>query len=340
MSKNMTDAISSWFIAGEELGEYIGIRFGRILPGASDPEWTFLRHTDFDGIGGLAELLRRRGAAIGRLPQIKYPLRSSRLLLLRTLPRYLSPRQQVAWGPMERGPAPSNGAGPPSAVAWHLFDEDATTRIRRVCRKSWVTVNSFLLKHLTKAIRPFLADQSSVVPWMIPVNLRGKVNRGRDTANHTSYIGVRVRSYETLHDVHRNIYAALASGEHWANWQVYHLGRFLTADMRRYVAGSKWAFSQWNLGAFSNLGDWDPEKRITQTDCVGGWLFCPPVLRAQTLGAGCVTFQNRLGLTVQAHPSLTNDPAVVNTWVHDWVKEIEMDLVSVLEPVSGERRPS
>jgi len=329
MSKIMTDAISSWFIAGEQLGEYIGIRFGRLAPGASDPEWMFLRHTDFDGIGGLAEILRRRGAEVDRLPQIKYPLSPSRRFLLRALPQYLSRKRRLAWRPLERGPAQNSHPQPPSAVAWHLFDEGATTRVRRVCRKGGVTVNSFLLKHLTKAIRPFLADQSSVVPWMIPVNLRGKVDRGRDTANHTSYVAVRVKSYETVHDIHQNIYSALGRGEHWANWQVYQLGRFLTAGMRRYIAGSDLAFSQWNLGGFSNLGDWDPEKKITRADCLGGWLFCPPVLRCQLVGAGCVTFQNRLGLTLQTHADLTNDPAVPRAWVQDWVKEIEIDLVSV-----------
>lgn len=329
MSKMMTDAISSWFIAGEQLGEYIGIRFGRLAPGAIEPEWVFLRHTDFDGIGGLAEILRRRGAEVDRLPQIKYPVPPSRRFLFRAVPQYLSRKHRLEWRPLERGPAQNNHAQPPSAVAWHLFDDSATTRVRRVCRKSGVTVNSFLLKHLTKAIRPYLADESSVVPWLIPVNLRGKVDRGRDTANHTSYIAVRVKSYETVHDIHRNIYSALGRGEHWANWQVYQLGRFLTAGMRRYVAASDLAFSQWNLGGFSNLGDWDPEKKITRADCLGGWLFCPPVLRAQLVGAGCVTFQNRLGLTVQTHSDLTTDPAVPAAWVQDWVKEIEIDLVSV-----------
>ena len=44
---------------------------------------------------------------------------------------------------------------PPPAVAWHVFDELATLQMRRVCRMAGVTINSFLLKHLTKAIRPF-----------------------------------------------------------------------------------------------------------------------------------------------------------------------------------------
>ena len=86
---------------------------------------------------------------------------------------------------------PGGGSRPAQAYAWHVFDEAATTQIKRVCRKTGVTVNSFLLKHLTKAIRPRLEDQSSVVPWMIPINIRGKVDRGRDTDVHTSYVGVQ-----------------------------------------------------------------------------------------------------------------------------------------------------
>jgi hypothetical protein len=330
MSDLARDPISPWFIAAEELGEYIGIRFGCVPPGTSEPEWTFLRHTDFDGIGGLAEILRRRGAVLDRLPQIKYPVPPSWFWSLRALPKYFRPRRRVKWGALERKPATNGTLGPPPALAWHIFEETTTAQIRLVCRREGITVNSFLVKHLTKAIRPFLEDQSSVVPWMIPVNLRGKVSRGRDTANHTSYVGVKVQSYETAHDIHRNIYLALGRGEHWANWYAYQLGRFMTDGMRRYLVATELAMSQWNLGGFSNLGDWDPEKRITPTASQGGWLFCPPVLRCQLVGAGCITFQNRLSLMIQAHAELTTDSVVTKVWVQNWVKEIEMDLGSVV----------
>ena len=335
MSKNWTDPISPWFLVCEELGEYIGIRFGRVAPGTTEPEWMFLRHIDFDGIGGLAELLRRRGAEVPRLPQIKHPAPASWWALVRALPKFLKPRQRVRWGRLDRGQVlTSTKEMPPPAVAWHVFDEATTTQIRHVCRKNGFTANSFLLKHLTKAIRPFLQDESSVVPWMIPVNLRGKVFRDRDTANFTSYVGVKVRSYETVPDIHRNIYAALGRGEHWANWYAYDAGRPLTTNMRKWLLEKEWAMSQWNLGSFSNLGDWDAEKTISEPECEGGWLFAPPVLRCQLVGAGCVTFQNRLSLTIQAHPDLTTSPAVPEAWIQDWLKEIQIDLASALaEPV-------
>jgi NRPS condensation-like uncharacterized protein len=328
MTRHTTDPIAAWFVSAQELGEFIGIRFGRLPAGAGEPEWIFLPHTDFDGIGGLAEILRRRGATVDRLPRIKYPVAPSWRCLLQALPRYLHSRRPVKWAPLGKESNNGESSKPPTAVAWHVFDETATTRIRHLCRKSGFTVNSFLLKHLTKAIRPFLEDHSSVVPWMIPVNIRGKVDRGRDTAVHTSYVAVKVRSSEMVRDVHRNVYAALRRGDHWANWQMYLMGRFLSSGMRRYLVASGLGASQWNLGGFSNLGDWDPDKTITQADCQGEWLFCPPVLRIVSVGAGCVTFQNRLSLTIQAHPSLTTDPAVPRTWVQNWVREIEMDLAS------------
>jgi hypothetical protein len=330
-----TDPIAPWFIAAEELGEFIGIRFGRVPPEGTEPEWMFLRHTDFDGIGGLAELLRRRGAHLPRLPQIKHPSPPSWLSLRRVLPKLLKPLRRVKWGALDGPVMTSTNTQSPPAVAWHIFEETETTQIRRVCRNRGFTVNSFLVKHLTKAVRPFLKDESVTVPWMIPINVRGKVLRERDTSNFTSYIGVKVASYETVHDIHRNIYAALGRGDHWGNWYMYIACGPLPARLKKFLFARELAISEWYLGAFSNLGDWDAEKEINLPDCEGGWLFAPPVLRCQLVGAGCVTFQNRLSLTIQAHPELTANPAVPQAWIQTWVKEIEMDVASVLaEPVA------
>ena len=329
MSANEYDPINPWFIAAEDMDEYIGIRFGRIAPGKTDPEWSFMRHTDFDGIGGFADILRRNGVTLGRLPQIKHPAPPSALSLLRLAPKFLQPRGRVKWLPQEKKTA-SRKSSPPVAVAWHVFDEAATLQMRRVCRKAGVTVNSFLLKNLTKAVRPFLEDQASVIPWMIPVNLRGKITRSSDTANYSSYIGVKVRSYETVYDIHQHIYEALGRKEHWANWYAYQMGRFTTHGLRKFLIAKELAMSQWNLGSFSNLGNWDSEKEITQAGCQGKWLFCPPVLRCQLIGAGCVTFQNQLSLMIQAHPELTTDSTICNGWMQNWVKEIELDLASGL----------
>jgi hypothetical protein len=328
MSKRAYDPIAPWFIAAEALNEFIGIRFGRIAPGKSEPEWFFLRHADYDGIGGFAKILRERGVTLETLPQIKHAAPPSVVPLLKMLPKFLLPHQRVQWKPFSKNKAPSSRSEPPVAVAWHVFDEATTRAIRQVSRKDGITLNTFLLKHLTTAIRPFLADELATVPWMIPINLRGKVTRDRDTANYSSYVSVKVQPRETGPAIHKKIYAALERGEHWGNWYAYELGRLNTHGIKKFLIARELATSQWNLGGFSNLGEWDAEKKISQLDCMGDWLFSPPVLRFQKIGAGCVSFQNRLSVLIQAHPELTADSAHCKNWMQNWVREIELELAA------------
>jgi hypothetical protein len=324
------DPIAPWFIAAEALGEYIGIRFGRIAPGTSEPEWFYYRHAEFDGIGGLAQILRSRGATLGQLPQMKHPAPPSMVPLLKLMPKFLQPRNRLKLKPLNANRTVNGIPEPPPAVAWHVFDEPVTLQLRQACRQAGVTLNSFLLQHLTGAIRPHLEDQAAAVPWMIPVNLRGKVVRESDTANYSSYVSVKVRPTDHVRDLHQRIYSALDRGEHWANWNAYSLGRFSPHGMKKFLIAKELATAQWNIGGFSNLGDWDPEKKITPANCQGAWLFCPPVLRFQRISAGCITFQNRLSLLIQTHPELTTDPAIPAAWIQGWVGEIKQGLAGLL----------
>jgi hypothetical protein len=323
------DPIRAWFLSLQESGEFIGIRFGRIAPGASQPEWTYLPHSEVDGIGGFAQILRQGGVSLPRLPRIKHPSRPSRFAILVNLAKFLRPRHRLKWKGIEGPSEAGHYVSVPSAVAWHTFDQSQTTQLRRVCRQASITVNSFLLKHLAHAIGPCLEDRGATIPWMIPVNMRGQINRACDLENHSSYIPVAVQSRDTAQDVHRRVYAGLQRGDHWANWYSYESSLVLSAGLRRFLIKIEKCTPEWNIGSFSNLGDWDPECRISHPELAGTWLFAPPVLRCQPLGTGCVTFQNRLSLVIQAHPELTVNPADTKRWLDNWVKEIQFDLASL-----------
>ncbi len=49
MPKEKTDVMKLWFLTAEELGEFIGMRFGHIAPGSTEPEWMFPRHLTMTG---------------------------------------------------------------------------------------------------------------------------------------------------------------------------------------------------------------------------------------------------------------------------------------------------
>lgn len=319
------DPIRPWFDILESLGEFIGIRFGRENPATGEVEWQYLRHTEFDGIGGFAHLLRRSGASIPRLPEITHPAPLSWASFIRALPGLLGPRRRLEWKDIPRGDLPAVPGQEPTAVAWHVFSEEDTHRICRAARFKPASVNSLLLKYLDRSVRPALQDPSSAMPWMVPVNLRGKVRQPADTGNHSSYVGIRIYASEDATAVHRHIYDALAKGRHCAHWKAFSAGRFITAGIKRRLIETDRATSQWSVGGFSNLGVWDPEKTITAPACLGAWLFAPPVLRFQMIGAGCVTFQGRMSLTLQIHPELTTSPEVASDWLKNWIREIKVD---------------
>src|ERR1700761_8122389 len=130
MGKEDSDPIKPWFVAAEELGEFVGIRFGRLAPGKTEPEWIFLSHMDFDGIGGFAEILRKRGAELGRLSQIRYPAPPSKLSMLKMLPKFLKPREPVNFVPLEKSSRTTGPGQPPVAAAWHVFNIEETLQIR------------------------------------------------------------------------------------------------------------------------------------------------------------------------------------------------------------------
>jgi hypothetical protein len=132
-------------------------------------------------------------------------------------------------------------------------------------------------------------------------------------------VDVIIAPDDNVEVIHQQILKRLAEGEHRANFLLMELGRFLNHERKMSYLARNQAKPAGNIGAFSNLGSWDPEKRIDSDDA---WLFCPPLATGQRLAAGCVTFQNRLGLMLQAHLDPSGLPELTQCWMHRWVARI------------------
>lgn len=295
----------------------MGIRYGRVPHGSEEVEWHFVPHCDCDGIGGFARILRERGAELPELPGTKNTSRG-----------VIAPLWRL-WRGGRRGSecadrrdwkiSVSPGAKSSGAVAWHLFTERETKDIRERCQRERVTVNSLLLKHLDQAIRPEIKRPQLKIPWMIPVNLRGDINHADDTENHVSCVDPLVGPDDSAEQIQKQIRRRLERGEHRAKHLLLELGRFMSHAAKVKFLIKDRANPAGNIGAFSNLGVWDPEKKIATDD---SWVFCPPVVTGQLLGAGCVTFQNRLGLAIQTHHGVSSSPDIAATWMKRWVEGI------------------
>lgn len=286
----------------------MGIRYGRVANGAGEVEWHFVSHIDCDGIGGLGRLLRERGIGIGKLPETKHPCRGVIAPLWK-----LWRDSRKAMKCAARADWLSLGCGTriPEAVAWHLFTADETLEMVNRCRKMGVTVNSFLLKHLDQAVRPAIAEPKARIRWLVPVNLRGDVRFDDDTANHVSCVEPCIAPDDSAEVIQADILRRLKRGEHRANHLLFMAGGLLGHEGKVDLLRKERAKRNGNIGSFSNLGVWEAN------DASGdGWVFCPPVVSGQLLGAGCVTFQGRLGMAIQGHSSA---PAVVEGWMRSWL---------------------
>lgn len=316
-TKTLNNVAAQWFQASEASGDFMGIRYGRKRVDSDEIEWLFISHCDCDGIGGFAQLLRKSGAKLPPLPKTNYP---NNKFIQPLWKRWRKSKYIDGIAVREDWMlSKQQGTGPSCAVAWHLFTEEETAKIQYKCRQQKITVNSFLLKQLDQAVRPDIKNPRAKIPWMIPVNLRGDISYDDDTENHVSCIEPLVAANDLSEDIQRKIRNCLNFGEHRANYLILCLGKFLSQEMKIRVIKKNRSKPKGNIGAFSNLGVWDSEKSIESDS---SWFFCPPVCKGQLLGAGCVTFQNRLSLTIQAHSSLSDRPNIARTWIKRWMDQM------------------
>lgn len=319
------DDVGPWFETLEEMGEFVGIRFGFLGRGSDEPEWHFVSHAERDGIGGFVQLLQGRGAELKVVPETNYRKRAGVKTWWYSMPGFCRSRKPKEWKFSGKG-QPSQSDQPPPAVSWHLFSEEETKRICEASRQQSVSVNSFLLKHLDTVIRRDLSVPSAPVSWMIPVNLRGGNQSGSSQGNQTGYVTARITGNGTIEEVHAGVHRNLDLGQHWLTRSLYSTGRWMSSGLKKKLIKMNRVMAEPYLGAFSNLGRWDDEVFWNGVGLSGSWLFCPPVLRCQMIGAGCVTYQNRLSLTIQIHPELSTDPQLIGSWITSWVELIGLDL--------------
>jgi hypothetical protein len=282
-----------------------------------EPEWFFLSHEQFDGLGGLAhvqrtvfqrpmQLPRTAERALGRWSRVLAALRC----LLRRSPRPLP------WRDEDRGfralePAQSL----PSALSWALLSESETLNIREQARRRGVSINAWLLWCLSQATLPRLLPGRGCFEWIVPLNMRGAVSMERDTANMAWTLDVAFPKDAGPERIHALIREQIARREHWGAWQLLSLFRYLAPAALRAVARREMQVRK--HGCFSNLGRLESSPGEREAEW---WMAFNPVLRSRPVGAASLTWGDRLALTLQLHPALSREPDDARTWLNDWTQ--------------------
>lgn len=308
-----TDWVAEVFSAMRDRGEDISIVFGSASTPANDARlhWYELQHDQFDGIGGLAYLLRDQGREVQQLPTLAGDrLSFGRGLrgLLGILPELKSRRRQWLRFDAARRAA---FMPVPDRVAWHFLTVDETARIARAAKEQGVSVNTYLLFHLDAVVKERFVPPSAGRRWMVPINLRGAVKRDPERVPHMAFLGVDIDRDAGAAQVQDRIDRLRRQAYHWGVWIMLHAGRLMGKEgMRRDIDKREREEHGWT-GIFSNLGDW-------KVPGAGNWIFCPAISRVYPVGAGCITMNGHMALSVQLHDVLCADLQAAYAVLHAW----------------------
>lgn len=311
-NNNRVDYIGMWFRARLRHGIRDDMSFGVLDPHSGKIDWHVLPHRRFDGLGGLAHLLRSWGLD-PELPELaeKRPPSWWRLLLAMLAwrdPDVPPPRWRTAV-------VRNDPAVPERVVDW--FDRAETEMIRRKAREQNVSVTVLLLWTLHQVVTRNLLREGTRGDWLLPVNMRGPVRLASDEMNHSSGFYLPVDGEWSPTALREEIRTTLRARRHWAGWRLARIGRLVGQWGVNHIH-DRLAHGPGHLGSFSMLGEWEQDM------AAAGWspesLLCctGPGSPTHPVSNGAIIWNGRLTLTLQTHPVLGVDETLLRRCMNEW----------------------
>lgn len=286
-----------------QLGYDVSIRFGHCINGKW--EETELSHISFDGINGFTKLLTDQGKILPTsFPQLRErPERSffqkwtNRFRqYFRTVGQFSKPSRQ--WR-LKRAPLPAGTF----VSSWRLLSV-AETQLFRACSQSQgVSLNTFLLYNLHRAVLPFLeaGSKQKTLPcaWIVPAMLYKNWKMAANQGVHTSIMELNIIESDTPHSLQQKLNHEISIESYWGPILGAAINNFLPDFLNRFILNLTVA-KKMRVGTFSNIGKWTGQEQEPSE----GWSVLPPVHPGQPLGVGAIEYNGKLGLGIKADPVL------------------------------------
>ncbi len=328
------DWTDEYFSIMEELGIDVNFQIGYKESPNPDEEikWTPYPHNEFDGIGGFANKLRSFGWPINTLASSKDnappSLPSLSLMIVRILLYRLTRKKPkpVSWKFYNKDK--QSGSSQIFAV---LLDKTQTQNLVSAAKLERVTVNTYLLKYLDEIVREMLQNDQKSNTWLIPINLRGAINRKSDESNHLSFFPSRIDRGDSLEKIQQRNDKRLRQKLHWLAWYFFNIkgkrkGRQGIENIVKKSLNNQVGL----VGFFSNLGSWPHEndaeavKKIAQErKDQGSWYLSHHGKPTWPIGVWVLTWLGQLAITIQVHPSISNDPEIGKKMIEEFIEKVD-----------------
>jgi hypothetical protein len=278
-------------------------------------------HKDLDGYGAICTLLAERNVKFVPPPPRPEKAPPSRLVRARALAAVLRQKlrlEGVSW--IVRNESWKQGTRVTRrACGGRVLTAEQTARVREAAKRTGVSVNSLLLHALNHAVTPLVARTSGRSRWGMPVNMRGPVRVEPEMANTSSIVSVEIADGASAKEVHSVVSDLFARKLDWGKWDQINLmmrlgERAARRKVREYYGNTAHPA---RIGVFSNLGQWSAESAADE-----GFLVFGTTTAVDPVFATAVSWNGRLSIALNVHPSLTESSPVVDGWVAAWLEAV------------------
>lgn len=314
----------------EEFGDDTDIAWTLIRDDGPPAQWFFSRHQEMDGLGCIYLAQKHQGVRI-EVPEYKgvVPTTWQRFVLAwrKFRSKTPAPVQWRQWQPSADGRVKKHS----QLLHGRLLDVTRSKAVVAAAKAHGITLNSWLLWALNRAVVQVLALDQGERAWGNTVNMRGYVPADKITDNQSSIVTVIFHDADSAEQLHGRLQALFNAGMQWGSWDFLNtICRFgpnlVRKQIRRYYSSNN---SQ--MGTFSNLGALSWEVTPDQAPYM---YLTPPSTRTAPVGALAGTFNGRLALGLGLHPFFHATQEQIESIMAIWMTGLlgETPDVSALKP--------
>ena len=320
MTKPSKDYSAIKFKVSEALGEWMNCLYLK-WDYEGEMQYDFIHHTDSDGASALSKILEKESSQVPTVPIQKKVLKAGffrKLLLLKKFVALTKP-VDIKWQ-KER----MDTTGVASSFFIMRFTQEQTKQLDEIARKKEISSNTLLLWAIDQAASEILLDPGSQRKWVCPINMR--INEKQKYGNNSASIIINAlldRNSSTPAQFQEQIRSFLKGQLHWGSQIYSNMARFIGFSGTLRIAKR---IKEIGTGVFSNMGNWPQDDSILSDDSknITHRIFVAPSTQVLPIAAGAFTWQDKLTLSLQIHPSLGQSEDRAQDLAQLWLQNLEI----------------
>lgn len=296
---------SLWFTVLEEFGENHTMNFGELSPEDNHVSWTKLSHCEFDGIGGILEILNQKGFSSEVFDYQVSPIRSPNFFeKIKALIAY-NPESKLRHTYFKNYDRTISGE--PSRI-YHYFTEQEVEVLREKAKLQKTNISLYFLSSLDSVLNEEFLTPNQERWWMLPYNMR-QASQKYHKENLSSYISVQISNETSAREINIQILKKIKSFTHWAAW---FWMKFLAKLGKKAVINALNHYDKNNhgwMGIYTYL-NYSLKKDATIKDHL--FFGVAPVTKAHPISCNLINSDERYIFCLNLHPGLKIDSDLID----------------------------